>query len=180
MFTTLDSANPRHLLRCPKCSCAGPASALGFTGACIICALLLCPHSSAQRWLPLGSLEDTQGSARRRLPWICSSWGSGGHQGKHPQLQWRRGWGARWSKVHCYVTIKRQLLPHHAKENAFCALSSAFVLQIQPCNWQMNYLEGSIHEGACFLSRDKCLSIFFLEPVMLSACWKEPVGWVYQ
>lgn len=100
-----------------------PCCALVFAGACITCALLLCSHSSAQRWLPLGSLENTQGSARRSLPRICSSWGPGGHPGKHPQLQWRRGWGARWSKDHCYVTIKRGLVPRRAKENVFCALS---------------------------------------------------------
>lgn len=146
----------------PRVQLCWPCCALGLAGACITCALLLCPHSSARRRLPLGSLEDAQGSARRHLPRICSSWGPGGHQGKHPQLQWRRGWGARWSKDHCYVTIKRGLVPHHAKESAFCALSSAFLLLIQPCSWQMNYLEGSVHEGACFLSRDKCLSIFNL------------------
>lgn len=53
-------------------------------------------------------------------------------------------------------------MAHHAKENVFCALSPAFVLLIQPCNWQINYLEGSVHKGAYFLSRDKCLSIFNL------------------
>lgn len=148
-----------HTGQCKPQAFAGkPLLCRGAAGACITCALLLCPHSSAQRRLPLGALEDAQGSARRRLPRICSSWGSGGHQGKHPQLQRRRGWGARWSKDHCYVTIKRGLVPHRDKENAFCALSSVFVLLIQPWNWQMNYLD----EGACFLSRDKCLSIFNL------------------
>lgn len=163
---------PQTFADMPKVQLCWPCWCSGVYWCLHTCALLLSPHSSAQRWLPLGSPEDAQGCAWRCLPCICSSWGSGGHQGKHPQLQWRRGWGARWSKIHCHVTIKRQLMLHHAKENAFCALSSAFVLQIQPCNWQMNYLEGSIYEGACFLSREFliCLRASDPECMLKGAC----------
>lgn len=65
-------------------------------------------------------------------------------------------------RITVMLQLKGDLCLTMLKKNAFCALSSAFLLLIQPCNWQMNYLEGSVHEGACFLSRDKCLSIFNL------------------
>lgn len=123
-------------------------------------------YSSVQRCVLVGSLEESERSERRRLPRICTPWGFGGHQRKYPQLQWRRGWGTGRSKDHCvplqlrgawwltmlmkicfmFCLYKRGPLPSFR-----CSIAATGRWII----WR-----GHVHKGACFLSRNRCLSVF--------------------